>query len=165
MPIVTKEEDYLKLAKHYYQSINNISGGDQALKDIIATGKVGNIDLRSPDSMTPDNLGVYNAKIKKLVNKNRQNLPDQVPKARPELDERKGYQRALDALFFATAQVESDLIRVPLFKQAYEHFVGAGLPFTSKTGLNRIMNAHLDPESSVKLSDDLFKQVQKNMTL
>ena len=161
MPIVTKEEDYLKLAKHYYQSINNISGGDQALKDIIATGKVGNIDLRSPDSMTPDNLGVYNARIKKLVNKNRQNLPDQVPKARPELDERKGYQRALDALFFATAQVESDLIRVPLFKQAYEHFVGAGLPFTSKTGLNRIMNAHLDPESSVKLSDDLFKQVQK----
>lgn len=64
-------------------------------------------------------------------------------------------------MFFATAQVESDLIRVPLFKQAYEHFVGAGLPFTSKTGLNRIMNAHLDPESSVKLSDDLFKQVQK----
>ena len=160
IPIVTKEEDYLKLAKHYYQSINNITGGDQALKDIIITGRVGNVDLRSPDSMTPDNLAIYNAKVKKLVIKNRQNLPDQVPKLKPEVDERKGYQRALDSLFFATAQFESDLIRVPLFKQAYEHFISAGLPFTSKSGLNRIIKAHLDPESSVKLNDDLFKQVQ-----
>jgi len=160
LPIVSKPEDYQKLAKHYVQSINNISGGSADFIDIIATGKVGRVDLRSTDSMTPDNLAVYNAKVKKLTLKNQSKMPNQVPKIKPEVDERKGYQKALDALFFATAQMEADLIRVPLFKQGYEHFIEAGIPFTSKQGLNKIMNAHLDPESSINLSDDVFKLVQ-----
>lgn len=161
LPIVTKPEDYAALSKHYVQSINNFTGGSADMIEIIATGKVGRIDLRSTDSMTPENLAVYNAKIKKLTLKNQSKMPNQVPKMKPELDERTAYQRGLDSLFFATAQMEADLIRVPLFKQAYEHFIEAGIPFTSKQGLNKIMAAHKDPESSVKLSDDIFKMVEK----
>lgn len=161
LPIVTKPEDYQQLAKHYTQSINNFTGGSADLKSIIATGKVGNVDLRSTTSMTPENLAVYNAKVRKLTLKNQTNMPNQVPKSKPEVDERTTYQRLLDGLFFATAQVESDLIRVPIFKQAYEHFVEAGIPFTSKQGLNKMMESHKDPESIVNLSDDIFKMIEK----
>ncbi len=161
LPIAYKTEDFDELAKHYVQSINNMTGGSADMIDIIATGKVGRVDLRSPDSMTPENLAIYNAKMKKLTLKNQANMPNQMPKQKPELDERTAFQKGLDSLFFATAQMEADLIRVPLFKQGYEHFIEAGIPFTSKQGLNKIMNAHKDPESPIKLSDEIFKSVQE----
>jgi len=161
LPIVNKPEDFQALAKHYVQSINNMTGGSADIIDIIATAKVGRVDLRSTDSMTPENLSIYNEKIKKLTLKNQSKMPNQVPKMKPEIDERTAYQRGLDALFFATAQMEADLIRVPFFKQGYEHFIEAGIPFTSKQGLNKIMAAHKDPESTINLSDDIFRMVEK----
>jgi hypothetical protein len=161
IPLVNRPEDYIALAKHYTQTINNYTGKVPELLDILSTGRVGRVDLRSIDSMTPESLAIYNAKIKTLVQRNRQLLPNQVPKAKEPIDDRKTYQKFFDALFFATAQVESDLIRVPVFKQAYEHYVEGGIPFTTKTGLNKIIKEQLDPESAISLSDDIFDLVKK----
>ena len=44
--VVQTEEDFLRLAKHYSQSIDNYTGGSADLLNVIADAKIGNINLR-----------------------------------------------------------------------------------------------------------------------
>lgn len=161
IPIVTKTEDYADLARHYKQLIDNYTGQHQEFIEIIATGKVNSHDLRGIETTTDKAYQAYFAYMKPKVIKYQDDLPNQVPRAIKEEDTAKKYQLFMDALFYATAQVEADLTRIPFIRQAYDHFVEAGIPFLTPDGLAKALKNHNDNLIPVNLSDDIIDLVKK----
>ena len=167
IPIATGSDSYDKLARHYINTLNNYTGGHDEILEIIANGRVGKIggrttvDLRSVDSMSPNQYSRYYQKLKKLVGRYQDDLPSQIPKQKEVVEDVKSYQKFMNALFYATAQFEFNLARLPLIRQAYEWYLQSTIGFASKGALNDLLNAHLDDASNINLSDEMFELVQK----
>lgn len=161
IPIITKTEDYAELARHYKQLIDNYTGQHQEFIEIIATGKVNSHDLRGIETTTDKAYEAYYAYMKPKVIKYQDDLPNQIPRAVKEEDTGTKFKNFMDALFYATAQVEADLIRIPFIRQAYDHFVEAGIPFTTPAGLAKALKNHNDNLIPVNLSDDIIDLVKK----
>ena len=160
LPIVTKTEDFADLARHYKQLIDNYTGQHQEFIEIIATGKVNSHDLRSIETTTDKAYDAYYAYVKPKVVKYQDDLPNQIPRAIKEEDTGTKFQNFMDALFYATAQVEADLIRIPFIRQAYDHFIEAGIPFMTPAALAKALKNHNDNLIPVNLSDDIMDLVR-----
>ena len=77
--IIETDEDFLRLAKHLSQSLDNYTGGSSDLLNVIADAKVGNLNLRDLSSTTPEIAERASRRIANLYNKNKEKLPYEIP--------------------------------------------------------------------------------------
>jgi hypothetical protein len=164
--VVQTEEDFLRLAKHYSQSIDNYTGGSSDLLNVIADAKIGNINLRDLSSTTPDIAEKASRRIATLYNKNKDKLPFEIPYPKMDaerqiIEGKKTFRNLLNSLFFATTQGEGSFIRIPYLKQGYDEFVKAFSVFGRKAELDELLKIHNDEDSVINLSDDVIEVIQK----
>ena len=76
---IRTEQDFLDLARHYFKSIDNYTGGSPELLDVIATGKIKNYNLRNMESVTGDTSKKISDEIKKIYEKYKETLPYEIP--------------------------------------------------------------------------------------
>ena len=164
--LVETSEDFVRLAKHYSQSIDNYTGGSADLLNVIADAKIGNINLRDFSSINSDIAIKAERRIATLYNKNVDNLPFEIPY--PKIDtknelslNKEGFRNFIQSLYFATTQGEGSFIRIPTLKQAYEEYVQALSIFGRKAELEGLIKIHNDPDSVINFSDDVIKTIQK----
>ena len=168
IPIFQTADDYDLFVRNTISNLNNYTGGHDELLEIIATQRVGKVggkttvNLREVDSMSPENYSRYSERVSLLVNKYKKDLPTQIPKQIDEVNDLKSYQQMMDGLFHATAQVEFNLGRFPLIKQAYEWYVTNLTNVMTKEALDTAIRNHKDPSSAVNFSDELFEAILKN---
>ena len=164
---IKTDEDYIRLATHYSQSIDNYTGGSLKLLDVIADAKIGNINLRNLDILQPGLQEQASRKIIKLYNEVKDKVPAEIPFPKGDkksLAEQKSVIRnLLDSMFFATSQGEGSVIRIPFIKQAYNLAVDAFTNFGQKSGLEEMLKVHLDPDTAINLNKEVVKSVKDNI--
>lgn len=163
--IIETDEDFLRLAKHLSQSLDNYTGGSSDLLNVIADAKVGNLNLRDLSSTTPEIAERASRRIATLYNKNKEKLPYEIPYPKENLSgkirDQKGYwakyKALMNAVFFATTQGEGTAIRIPYLKQGYDEFLKAFSVFGRRSELDEILKLHNDPNSAINLTDENIK--------
>ena len=173
--LIKTREDFVRVAQHLSQSLDNYTGGNKELLDIIADAKVGDINLRNIESVTGENSKKAASKIKRIADKYKDNLPYEIPLPKrtaeealePSATRRQrmygGYRNLLNSLFFATSQGEGSLVRIPLIKQVYNLGVDSFSVFGTKDALQDMLKQHFDPDSSINLNKKVLKSVQKEL--
>ena len=163
--IIGNDSQLLDFVKHHRMSINNFTGGDQELIDVIRLAKVGGHDLRSVEVIKDFNMASVKKKLEPIIRRNEPNLPATVPGF--EKESVKGFvenwTRFTNSMFFAVGQAEASLMRIPTFKQGYYHYVDSYTPFATRRALRDIVELHYSQESPVNLPPALIRKVKDEL--
>ena len=161
--VIKNDKDFLDFVKHHRMTINNFTGADNGLIEVISSGRVGKIDVRDFEVLRTMNTQSIKRQLTRLINRNIDNLPASVPGLK-KIDTKgimNKYTALTDALFFTVGQAEASLVRIPTFKQAYLHYIDANMAFAQRNALADMLKNHYDPTVPVNLSDDLVRKAKR----
>ena len=163
--VVTNDSQLLDFIRHHRMSINNFTGGDQELIDVIRLAKVGKHDLRSFEILKDMNMDSIRNTLEPMIIRNQDNLPASVPGMVEESAEGflQNWSRFTNAIFYAVGQSEASLMRIPTFKQAYFHYIDSFLPFSTRQSLRDILKVHYDTSSPINLPAPFIKKVKDEL--
>ena len=173
--IIKSKEDFVRLAQDHFKSLDSYTGGKPEILDIIATGTVKNYNLRNVESLTAEISEKANTILKKIAADNKDILPTEIPYPSYKVTEASlsvaqktkntygKYRNLLDSMFAATAQGEGSLIRIPVIKQFYNHFIEAVTVFGTRDALEQMLKAHLDPDIPISLNKKVLESVKKEI--
>ena len=163
--IIEDDTDVANLVAQYRQTINGFAGGSDDIIDVIATGTIKGIDLKSFSILKQTQATKAKNEIQKIMQPVYEDLPSSVPMLSKNVNkEAANFVTAFfDSMFFAVGQIEAVWSRIPTFKQAYFYFLENNIPFAQKEALAELLAKHFDPESVIKLPDNIVQAAKENL--
>jgi len=163
--IIEDDTDVANIVAQYRQTINGFAGGSDDIIDVIASGTIKGIDLKSFSVLKQTQATKAKNEIQKIMQPVYEDLPSSVPMISKNVNkEAANFVTAFfDSMFFAVGQLEAVWSRIPTFKQAYFYFLENNIPFAQKEALAELLAKHFDPESVIKLPDNIVQLAKENL--
>ncbi len=163
--VIEDETDVANIVAQYRQTINGFAGGSDDIIGVIAEGTIKNIDLKSFSILKQSQATKAKNEIQKLMQPVYEDLPSSIPGLSKNVNkEAANFVTAFfDSMFFAVGQLEAVWSRIPTFKQAYFYFLENNIPFAQKEALAELLAKHFDPESVIKLPDNIVQLAKENL--
>ncbi len=163
--VIEDEADVANIVAQYRQTLNGFTGGSDELMKVIADQSIKGVDLTHFNILRSTQSNKAKNEIQKLMQSVYEDLPLSVPGLSKNVNkEAANFMTAFfDSMFFAVGQIEAVWSRIPTFKQAYFYFLENNIPFATKDALSELLAKHFDPNSAIKLPDNIVDLAKRNL--